>query len=62
MLVLTRKVGEEIVIGDHIRITIVAVCGRQARVGVSAPPEVPVRRDELPPLRPAPGAPGPAEE
>jgi carbon storage regulator len=47
MLVLTRKVGEEIVIGGGIRITIVVVQGDRVRVGVTAPPEVRVDREEI---------------
>ena len=49
MLVLTRKRGEEIVIGDNIRLTVVAVSGNQVRLGVTAPPDVSVRREELRP-------------
>lgn len=47
MLVLTRKSGEEIVIDDEIRITVVAVKGDRVRVGITAPPEVRVDRDEV---------------
>jgi carbon storage regulator len=47
MLVLSRKVGEEIVINDSIRVTIVAVQGNKVRVGVTAPPSVPVNRAEV---------------
>jgi carbon storage regulator len=47
MLVLSRKRGEEIVIGDNIRLTVLAICGRQVRLGLSAPEEVPIYRDEL---------------
>ena len=47
MLVLTRKDGQEIVIDDRIRITIVAVKGDRVRVGITAPPEVRVDRDEV---------------
>jgi carbon storage regulator len=47
MLVLSRKVGEEIVIADHIRITVVAVRGNQVRLGFTAPPEVSIQRQEL---------------
>jgi carbon storage regulator len=47
MLVLSRKIHQEIVIGDGIVITIVAVRGKQVRLGIKAPPEVPIRRDEL---------------
>jgi carbon storage regulator len=47
MLVLTRKVGEEIVIGGDIRLTVVAVQGGKVRIGVSAPKEVVVDRQEV---------------
>jgi carbon storage regulator len=47
MLVLTRKAGQEIVIDGGIRITIVAVKGERVRVGVTAPPEVRVDREEV---------------
>lgn len=47
MLVLTRKLGEEIVIDGHIRITIVAVKGDRVRVGVTAPSGVRIDRDEV---------------
>lgn len=47
MLVLSRKIGEKILIGDGIAITILSVNGRHVRVGVEAPREVPVLRSEL---------------
>jgi carbon storage regulator len=47
MLVLSRKPGEEVVIGDNIRLTVVAVHGSQVRLGITAPIEMPVRRQEL---------------
>lgn len=47
MLVLTRKVGEEIVIGDNIRITLVAIQGDRVRIGINAPKEVIVDRQEV---------------
>jgi len=50
MLILSRKVHQEIVIGDGISITIVAIRGKQVRIGIKAPPDVPIRRDELEPL------------
>jgi carbon storage regulator len=52
MLVLTRRLGEEILIGDDIRVTIVGLQGGQVRVGVSAPRVVPVKRRELDERRP----------
>jgi carbon storage regulator len=47
MLVLTRRIGEEIVIAGHIRVTVVAVKGHQVRLGITAPSSVPVARLEL---------------
>jgi carbon storage regulator len=47
MLVLSRKVGEEIVIGDDIRLMIVSIQGDRVRLGISAPREVAVDRLEV---------------
>jgi carbon storage regulator len=47
MLVLGRKQGEEIVIGNNIRITMVAIRGNQVRLGFAAPPDVSIQREEL---------------
>jgi len=47
MLVLTRKVGETIVIGNNIHVTVVSVQGEKVRVGVIAPPNVIVDRQEI---------------
>ena len=47
MLVLTRKAGESIVIGNQIRITVLELQGRQIRLGIEAPPEIPVHRGEV---------------
>jgi carbon storage regulator len=59
MLVVSRKPGEAVVIGDNIRLTVVSVSGQQVRLGLAAPAEVPILREELAPrrngLRPAAG-------
>ena len=47
MLVLTRKVGEEIVIGGDIHVVVVAVQGAKVRIGISAPKDVVVDRQEI---------------
>lgn len=47
MLVLSRKVGEEIVIGDRIRVRVLAINGNQIRLGFVAPREVQIHRQEL---------------
>lgn len=54
MLVLSRKINERILIGEHIRITLVATRGNQVRIGIEAPDDVPIFREEL--LRPADGS------
>ncbi len=52
MLVLSRRVNQEIIIGDGITITVVAVRGKQVRLGIKAPAHVAIRREELLPLEP----------
>jgi carbon storage regulator len=47
MLILTRRVGESVVIGDEIAVTILGVKGNQVRVGVTAPKDVTVHRQEI---------------
>lgn len=47
MLVLTRNVGESVLIGDDISITILGIRGSQIRLGVKAPPAIPVDREEI---------------
>ena len=47
MLVLTRKAGESIVIGNQVRITVLEIQGRQIRLGIEAPGEIPVHRGEV---------------
>jgi carbon storage regulator len=63
MLVLTRKVGERVVIAGGIVIEVLAAKGRQVRLGVHAPPEVAVWREELSRVRdPGSGGRGPARK
>ena len=47
MLVLTRKLGENIRIGDNVKITVLEVRGAQVKLGIEAPPEVIVHREEI---------------
>ena len=47
MLVLSRKVSEQIVIGEHIRITLLGIAGNRIRLGITAPPGIHVVRGEL---------------
>jgi carbon storage regulator len=47
MLVLSRKQGEEVVIGGNIRLTVVAIRGNRVRLGFTAPPDVAIQREEL---------------
>jgi carbon storage regulator len=47
MLVLSRKVGQRIRVGDSVTITVVRVTGGGVRLGIEAPPELPVVREEL---------------
>ena len=51
MLVLSRKLGEKIVIGDNIVVTVVKIDRNQIRIGIEAPHEVPVYREEIAPDR-----------
>lgn len=47
MLILTRRVGEAVVIGDEVTVTVLRVKGNQVRLGVSAPKSISVQREEL---------------
>jgi carbon storage regulator len=51
MLVLSRREQERIKLGDSIILTIIRVSGERVRIGIEAPPEVLVVRDELPPYK-----------
>ena len=46
MLVLSRKQGEQVVIGDNLRLTVVAIRGNSVRLGFTAPADVLIRREE----------------
>jgi carbon storage regulator len=47
MLILTRRVGETIMIGEDVKVTVLGVKGNQVRVGIDAPKEVAVHREEI---------------
>jgi carbon storage regulator len=47
MLILTRRVGEAVMIGDEVTVTVLGVKGNQVRVGVNAPKTVSVHREEI---------------
>ena len=47
MLVLTRKLGESIAIDDHIKIVVVQIKGKQVRIGIQAPKETKIHREEV---------------
>ena len=54
MLVLTRRIGEEIVIADNIRVTVLAIEGQKVRLGITAAPSISVDREEVHARRCAP--------
>ena len=47
MLILTRRVGETLVIGDEVTVTVLGIKGNQVRIGVNAPKDVSVHREEI---------------
>ena len=47
MLILTRRVGESLMIGDEVTVTVLGVKGNQVRIGVNAPRDVAVHREEI---------------
>ena len=47
MLILTRRVGESLIIGDDVNVTVLGVKGNQVRLGVNAPKDISVHREEI---------------
>lgn len=47
MLILTRRVSESVIIGDNVKITVLGVKGNQVRLGIDAPKDVSVHREEI---------------
>ena len=47
MLILTRRVGESLMIGDDVNVTVLGIEGNQVRIGVNAPKDVAVHREEI---------------
>jgi len=47
MLILTRRIGESVIIGDAISVTVLSINGTQVRIGVNAPRDVSVHREEV---------------
>jgi carbon storage regulator len=65
MLVLSRKVGQQILIGDRIAVTVVRIGPQAVRIGIEAPDGVPIARSGRPaimPSDPEPPAPSPSEK
>lgn len=58
MLILTRRIGETLMVGETIEVRVLAVKGNQVRIGIVAPPEVSVMREELLTRKPS-GEPAP---
>ena len=57
MLVMTRRIGESIKIGDNITVTVTAIDGSQVKLGIKAPREIPVTRDNVKKIHASPSSP-----
>ena len=47
MLILSRNIGESVIIGDNVHVTLLSVSGNQVRIGINAPKDVAVHREEI---------------
>ena len=47
MLILTRRVGETIMVGDEVQVTVLGIKGNQIRIGINAPEDIAVHREEI---------------
>lgn len=47
MLILTRRVNEKLMVGDNVTVSVLSINGNQVRIGITAPRQVPVHREEI---------------